>query len=764
MNIAITDGVKLSPPGFGAGLGVWSREDGPAGSATWANATNAAIAPADQDFGTCLEIYKQDDVTKLRFMAETPILPGTYLRISARVKAVAGTLPSVRIAAFAGNGARKRVTNVNDTGPATALTSYGSIVEVSAIVGTGKRPGVTMPWGTTPIYGHFGLDLIGANGGSVRIESIKIEDVTSAFLRSMMDWVDVRDFGAIGDGVTDDRAAFAAADAAARGREIVVPAGTFRIGSDLSINAPIRFQGTLVMPRAARLALMASFNFPTYAEAFGDETEGLKRALQALLGYTDHGTLDLCGRRVDLTEPLDLAEAVPGVSSFSNRRVISNGQLCAVAGPAWNTSSVNSTATYNVSRPSLLTGVANVANIEVGSLVTGTGVGREVYVKERNIGAGTLTLSQPLFGGSGTRSYNFKRFRYMFDMSGMAKVDRLNFSDIEFLCDGNASAIMLPPAGEMIHIRDCYVVRCRDRGITSIGRGCQDMLVDRCQFLANDMDELWQNRSTVAINANANDTKIRENRFVRFRHFMVVSGTGHLISGNHWFQGDPADPGVRGGGLVIANTTVQATITANYIDNSSIEWTNEYAAQPAFNGAQWSFGGLVVTGNTFLCSHAVNYFSFIVIKPYGAGHFVQGLTVTSNVFLAQDGNITRVDRVDSTYAPLDNTRMRNITFDNNTYNGVDVWTSNPLLVEYTQSSASSGWVVPTADRLPFNGWAKQADSIIATTAITDSSNARLNDMPYLQLRQASDQKSLKVNWSKAAKGAISVRVRMDNKN
>ncbi|AXC50137.1 right-handed parallel beta-helix repeat-containing protein [Paracoccus suum] len=764
MNIAITDGIQLSPPGFAAGLSVWSREDGTAGSATWANATNAAVVPADQDFGTCLEIFKQDDLTKLRFMAETPILPGTYLRISARVKAVAGMLPSVRIAAFAGNGARQRVTNLVDTGPAAALSGYGRIVEVSAIVGTGRRTGVNMAWGSAPIYGHFGLDLFGANGGSVRIESIRIEDVTSAFLRTMMDWVDVRDFGAVGDGVTDDRAAFAAADAAARGRQLVVPAGTFRIGSDLTINAPIRFQGKLVMPRTARLALVASFNFPTYAEAFGEETEGFKRALQALLGYTDHGTLDLCGRRVDLTGPIDLADAVPGVTNFSNRRVISNGQLCAVPGAAWNTGSVSSVATYNVGQSTLLTGVANVANIEVGSLVTGAGVGREVYVKERNIGAGTLTLSQPLFGGSGTRTYAFKRFRYIFDMSGMAKVDRLNFADIEFLCDGVASAVMLPPAGEMIHFRDCYVVRCRDRGITSIGRGCQDMLVDRCQFLSNEMDELWQNRTNVCINVNANDTKICENRFVRFRHFMVASGTGHLISGNHWFQGDAADPGVRGGGLVIANTTVQITVTANYIDNSSIEWTNEYAPQPTFNGAQWSFGGLVVTGNTFLCSHTVNYFSFIVVKPYGPGHFIQGLTVTSNVFLATDRNITRVDRVDTTYAALDNGWMRNITFDGNTYNGVDVWTSNPLLVEHSQATASTGWTVPTADRLPFNGWAKQADSIIATTAITDSGNARLNDMPYLQVRQASDQKSLKVNWSKAAKGSISVRVRMDNKN
>ena len=69
-----------------------------------------------------------------------------------------------------------------------------------------------MVWGDAPVYGHFGLDLTGPNSGQVRIEAIRIEDVTSVFHRKLMDWVDVLDFGAMGDGVTDDRAAFLAAE------------------------------------------------------------------------------------------------------------------------------------------------------------------------------------------------------------------------------------------------------------------------------------------------------------------------------------------------------------------------------------------------------------------------------------------------------------------------------------------------------------------------------------------------------------------------
>ena len=98
MNIAITNGLMLMPPAFRAGLNAWSRTDGTSSSPTWASADNAGIVPADQDFGACLEIYKQQTTTQIRFMGETPMIPGVYLRISARVKAVAGALCGVRIA------------------------------------------------------------------------------------------------------------------------------------------------------------------------------------------------------------------------------------------------------------------------------------------------------------------------------------------------------------------------------------------------------------------------------------------------------------------------------------------------------------------------------------------------------------------------------------------------------------------------------------------------------------------------------------------
>ncbi|MFV0292872.1 MAG: glycosyl hydrolase family 28-related protein [Paracoccus sp. (in: a-proteobacteria)] len=764
MNIAITNGLQLMPPSFAAGLSAWSREYGTPGSATWANQANAAIVAADQDFGSCLELNKVEDTTRIRFMGETPILPGTYLRVSARVKAVAGTRPSVRIAGWAGNRARQHVTGLDELGPTVALPSYGKVFEVSAIVGTGHRGGVEMAWGAEPVYGHFGLDLIGNNGGVVRIESVQIEDITEVYLRDMMDWVDVRDFGAVGDGVTDDRAAFVAADRVAKGRVLVVPKGVFRIGSDLTIEAPVRFTGTLSMPRDARLTLMGCFDYISYSKAFGNETEALKRALQALFGYTDHATLDLCGRKISLTEPLVITELAPGLSTFTSRRLICNGWIHVQNGPAWATGVAGSRARYDTSQPKTLSDVVNVANIEIGSLVTGPGVGREVYVRDKNIGAGTLTLSQPLYGGSGTRNYQFRRFRYAFDFLGMDNCARINFADIDFSLGGAASFLMLPAEGQMFHIRDCYISKPADRGITSVGRGCQDLLVDRCQFLSSEMGLTAQERKSVAINVNANDAKIRENRFVRFGTFMVTTGTGHLLVGNHWFQGDDTKGGKRVPGLVIAQTNCKMAITGNYIDNNVIEWTNEYAANPDFGPKQYSFGGLSITGNHFTVQDVLSDFSWLSVKPYGTNHHIHGLTVSDNVFLVRGDKIARVEKVDTTFADLDYSRMRNISFEGNTFNGVTDYVANPIQITHDQASPQNRWVVGVSQHVPFRAWAKNIDSVTAVSEIKDSSGRQITEMPWVQSRQGPQKQNLHIIWSKATRGSVVVRARMDDPN
>ena len=759
MNKAITEGLVLMPPPFSAGLTLWSREDGRPGEGSYDAQANAAYVPSDQDFAGCLELQKTQSVQKLRCFQQIPIQPGLYLRVTARVKAISGALPSVRIAGWAGNGSGANVTAAVQQSAAVALTSYGTVVTVSAIIGSGNRQGVNMVWGTAPAYGHFGLDLTGATGGVVRIDDITIEDVTSVFHNDMFDWLDVRDYGAIGDGVTDDRPAFDAADTAAAGRTVVVSPGNYYLATHMTFENPVKFEGTITMPDQQRLACTRNFNLDTYAAAFATELMGFKKALQALFYFTDHVALDLNGRRVELTEPIDVA-ALTGLTSFSQRRLLSHGQLTVTPGAAWTTQTVSAVATYSTAQPSTLTGVANISSIPVGARVSGSGVGREVYVTSKNVAAATIELSLPLVT-SGTRTFTFDRYRYMLDFAGFSDLSKFEITSIEFLCGGNASGINLAQQGSAIIISDCVINRPKDRAVTSSGRGCQDLHLDNCQFISNEQGLRAQDRTTLVFNANSNDIKIRNNRAVRFAHFGIVAGSGSMFVANHFFGGDEETNGVRRAGLVLTLPNSKSYITGNYIDNCFVELSNEHDDRPEYS-SEFSFGGLTITGNVFTAQDTGPWFRWIVITPRGPGHFLSGLAVTSNVFRTRNGDIDRVEMVDTTHATLAFNSFRNVTFEANTFNGVVQPTASPVMVEHTQNTVADTWVIDAAAYLPFGARARNVMGLVAEGPVSNASNVNQYIMPYVLVEQGLNQAFVHVKWQSPVKGRVQATIRCDN--
>ncbi len=760
MNKAITDGVQFMPPEFSNDLDVWSREDGTPGSDTYDGSVNAAFVPADQDFGGCLELFKTESTQKLRYMGQVPVLPGCYLRVTARVKAISGNLPSVRIAAWAGDGNNNHVGGLDETAAAVALQSYGDVVEVSAIIGSGARSGVDMVWGTDAVYGHFGLDLTGASGGVVRIDDIVIEDVTSAFHRDMLSLVDVKDFGAIGDGSSDDSAAFEAADAAANGRRVLVSEGEFYLGDSVTFDNPVTFEGTVTMGVGSIFTLSKNFDLPSYIDAFGNEELAFKKAFQSLLNNSDHEGLDLGGRRITITEPIDMQAIVPNRTEYAQRRHILNGQFYVSGDSAWDPDVVTSQATYSSNDGRTLKNVSNVANIQIGALVSGNGVGREIYVRATNVATQEVTLSQLLYDAEGTQNYTFTRFKYVFDFSGFSKLTSMNISNVDFLCNEKASGILLSPAGLIFHIRDCYITRPRDRGITSPGEGCQGLLVDRCQFITREGGVRSQDRVTVALNCNANDAKIRNNRASQFRHFAVIGGENAMVTGNHFFQGDAETNGVRTAGIVLAQGYTSATLDGNYIDNATIEWSNEYDSEPDFTGG-FSFGSLSITDNVFLSGDVAPWFGYIVIKPHGAGHFLTGLNVTGNKFRSINGSIDRVDRVDTSFSNLDMSKGKNVLFAGNTFHNVEKSVHNPLRIEHDQNTTSETWTVDSDGRLPFGGRCRGVDAVVATSKLKSNSNVTTYATPYVKLTEGADGDQVTLNWEKPLSGDVTVTVRMD---
>jgi hypothetical protein len=594
----------------------------------------------------------------------------------------------------------------------------------------------------------------------VRIDDITIEDVSSYFLADSLGYVDVRDYGAVGDGTTDCKTAFEAADDAANGKRVFVPEGEYFIGSSLSMLNEMQFEGTLTMDDDVRFILRRNFHLNSYIDAFGDELLAFKKAFQAMLNYADHDHLDLCGRRIEVTEPIDLQAAVENKTVYEVRRIIRNGQFNAETSTDWDTDVATSTATYSSSNSDELTNVSNIANIQPGSLVTGNGVGREVYVTSVNVGAQTLELSQPLFDPNSNQTYTFERFKYILDFSGFEKLTQFSIDDVEFLCNSNASAVLMAPDGSIFQLRDCHVKSPADRGITSHGEGCQDFSLDRCFFNSKESSSAAVDRTTIAFNVNANDAKIRDNRFVHFLHTGIISGSGNLFTGNHWFQGDNETESPRTAGLVFTNTNVKSILTGNYIDNSFIEMANEHDANPEFSN-EFSFGGLTLTGNIFTANDAASWFSWLVITPHGEDHFVQGLSVQGNTFKTLNNNLNRIEKVDNTYADLDHSRMRNVVFAGNTFNGMDQNTINPVSLDFTQSSTASNWTLDPSAYLPFGGHTRTVEALIFDGELTNTSGNTASAMPYVTTTYGTNSNQVRLSFPEATKGTVQLTVRAD---
>ena len=336
----------------------------------------------------------------------------------------------------------------------------------------------------------------------------------------------------------------------------------------------------------------------------------------------------------------------------------------------------------------------------------------------------------------------------------------LVLDQIELRCDGVCSAILLAPQGLLFQIHDCQFIRPKGRGVSSPGDGCQGMVIYRCNFESAESSIPTQLRKSLCYNSNVNDVKIRKNRAARFRHFGVMNGGQSIIANNHWFNGDDQASGVRLGGLILTKPNFASTVTGNYIDNNFIEWTDEHDATP--DVSCYSFSGLSITGNLFLAIDVQASFRWIVIKPYGVGHYINGLNVQGNIFRTFSGNIERVEMIDTTYADLDQSWMRNIIFEGNAFNGVNNPTRNPHVDVHVQSSPDQTWTVDTQNYLPFDGHASTIDALVPIYAVRNASGDAVFANPYVSPSQGAADDEFRVNWPEPVKGQVRFSVRMDN--
>jgi hypothetical protein len=174
-----------------------------------------------------------------------------------------------------------------------------------------------------------------------------------------------------------------------------------------------------------------------------------------------------------------------------------------------------------------------------------------------------------------------------------------------------------------------------------------------------------------------------------------------------------------------------------------------------------SFSQLNLTDNVFLTKHVVPWFSFIVVKPYGAGHYVNQVVVQGNLFRTIGGSIDRVERVDTSFADLNHDRAVNVTFSDNMFKLIEHGTYNPLLVNHVEATEAQTWTVDCAPNLPFGGWARNVESVQPIGPIRTAANVTRHDQPYVNLKIGANNDQVEVVWEQAVRGEVAVKVRMD---
>ncbi|MEL6793357.1 MAG: right-handed parallel beta-helix repeat-containing protein, partial [Pseudomonadota bacterium] len=492
--------------------------------------------------------------------------------------------------------------------------------------------------------------------------------------------------------------------------------------------------------------------------AFKDERIALEKALQTLINDNDHDGLDLEGRTVDVDRPIDVHAAVGNRSSFTARRTIRNGRIRAVDSPFWASIGVTRNANY-VSGAKTLTGISSAGDVEVGAIVTGAGVGREIYVRSVNASAGEVTLSKPLFAAAANQNYAFVRHKYILDFAGFNFLSNFELSGVSLEGGGFASCLILPPDGFNWRIHNSWFMRPKDRGITSCGNGDFAMSIENCEFHSNEQDTANGNRTTIALNCNANDNRIRHCRGARFLHFAVLGGTNIMFQSNHIYQGSEGSSS-RLAGVVFTETKINSTVSGNYIDNCWIEWSNEHAVNISSSSI---FGSLTVNDNLFFASNVAEAsFRFLYLKPFASGMGLVDLSVTDNTFRVSGGSINRAEGVLSDGGSLDPDRFKNIRFAGNGFEAVNTAAQNPLRVEYSlaSGSASNAWFVNSNGQLPFNGPARNVDAVVATSEIRNGGGGGVTAMPWTQSQQGGGS-LIRLNWPQAVHGSVAVTMRGD---
>ena len=151
-----------------------------------------------------------------------------------------------------------------------------------------------------------------------------------------------------------------------------------------------------------------------------------------------------------------------------------------------------------------------------------------------------------------------------------------------------------------------------------------------------------------------------------------------------------------------------------------------------------------------------------MVKPYGAGHYINGLNITGNIFRSIHTVLDRVEAVDTSFADLDYSRMRNIVIKGNTFNNIGRSIENPRVMAVEQVGQAQTWTIDCSDVLAFDGYAQNVVALVADGKIRNGSNVANFDFPFVSAEQGANNDQVELDFSEPVSGSMVVTVRMDN--
>ena len=399
-------------------------------------------------------------------------------------------------------------------------------------------------------------------------DSSFVQDGTGAVTRTMQDkardLISVKDFGAVGDGVTDDTSAIQAALAhAGTTKTVLIPNGNFVVTGNCVANSPVVFDGFLTITSATVKFELKSqpivltdyrkiYMGSNWNVSSADCSVALSRAVNELLTSFKYYTLDGEGWKAELQSEI---QVIPPTTGFYGQfKTIQNLQII------------------------LKSGFGN-----------------------RNSTSGIVTP-------------NLNAFAFSVSGPQPASVYGIIFENIHIYCAKNGSGINFDfSSNQESEINNCRITNFYLKAIIS----SNPLRINGCYITGGDFNLYDEDRTITGIELLSGDSEIIATTISYCKYGIVIEGATLLVSSTHIFNGSTHN---QSPAIYVKNDMADLFVNNCYLDNGPIliERQLDYT----------NFGRVHITNSCFTwAARSRGNRSFIIAKPVGLGIELRGMTV-----------------------------------------------------------------------------------------------------------------------------------------